>query len=597
MGKETKLSMLLHQMEEHGYSTSPLNDTKRWVSRYLQFKDAHPHLSDNEIVDVLSQAKSPAVSSSIRRAISNYLRYVSTGIAPTPCRKKDCSYLLDEPSANWKTFFAYAEQSFAKSTIKGWKRIAYVILEVKLENSDLSYGEIVTLLGKRYHGNTYASVKHVAGQMAYFERTGECLPLKKHSVKRINKYGRLSSDKKAKWDRLLSGLCANGNKPSTIRFMRNLIGRVEAMRRDNPSISYEDIQSCISKNLITRANQRELARSLRIMEAYEETGILPKGHAPQNRKTIPTLQLGDEFRHIVENYEISCHANIYRKKTSIYSAVRVLVNQLLRLQAMGIKNISEIQETHLTELFSRFKGPSTPQIVKNALLLCRDNDECARVARLIPIKRRKRPNIQRLTPSEFEAIKETLSSDDTSLLSLRDKAIGILALFTALRRCDIVALKLDDIDWQEETITVQQQKTGVRFVLPLRPNVGNALYDYITLERPKSQDREVFLSTINQHVWGSHKMSAQSLYDVSVKICKCAGIRQNKEDRKGLHIFRHNVATSMLERDVPLPVISHTLGHSNPESLNAYLGADMKHLKECALSIAEYPIRKEVFDD
>lgn len=173
----------------------------------------------------------------------------------------------------------------------------------------------------------------------------------------------------------------------------------------------------------------------------------------------------------------------------------------------------------------------------------------------------------------------------------------MLALFTALRRCDIVALKLDDIDWRKETITIQQQKTGVKIVLPLRPNVGNALYEYITLERPHTQIREVFLTTIHQHVWEVRKMAVQSLYDVSVKICNCAGIRQNKKDRKGLHLFRHNLATSMLEHDVPLPVISQTLGHTSSESLNAYLGADMKHLKVCALSIAEYTIRKEVFDD
>lgn len=74
-----------------------------------------------------------------------------------------------------------------------------------------------------------------------------------------------------------------------------------------------------------------------------------------------------------------------------------------------------------------------------------------------------------------------------------------------------------------------------------------------------------------------------------------AGIRNSPDDRRGLHLFRHYVATSLLENGVEQPVISSTLGHQSPESLNSYLSADFVHLKECALSIDLFPIRKEVF--
>ena len=50
----------------------------------------------------------------------------------------------------------------------------------------------------------------------------------------------------------------------------------------------------------------------------------------------------------------------------------------------------------------------------------------------------------------------------------------------------------------------------------------------------------------------------------------------------------------MLECGVPQPVISRTLGHTAPDSLEPYLMADFKHLKECALSAAAYPIPEEV---
>jgi hypothetical protein len=50
-----------------------------------------------------------------------------------------------------------------------------------------------------------------------------------------------------------------------------------------------------------------------------------------------------------------------------------------------------------------------------------------------------------------------------------------------------------------------------------------------------------------------------------------------------------------LGNGVPQPVISRTLGHTSPNSLEAYLSADFKHLKECALSIEGFPVSEGVF--
>jgi len=81
---------------------------------------------------------------------------------------------------------------------------------------------------------------------------------------------------------------------------------------------------------------------------------------------------------------------------------------------------------------------------------------------------------------------------------------------------------------------------------------------------------------------------------VAVKIFKAAGIRQLRGDRKGFHIFRHHLATALLGNGVPQPVISRTLGHSSPNSLEPYLSADFAHLKECSMSIERFPVPEEV---
>ena len=73
------------------------------------------------------------------------------------------------------------------------------------------------------------------------------------------------------------------------------------------------------------------------------------------------------------------------------------------------------------------------------------------------------------------------------------------------------------------------------------------------------------------------------------------GIRQDKGARKGTHIFRHYLASSLMGNGIPQPIISRTLGHTSPDSLEPYLRADFVHLKECALSIENFSVAEDVF--
>ena len=66
-----------------------------------------------------------------------------------------------------------------------------------------------------------------------------------------------------------------------------------------------------------------------------------------------------------------------------------------------------------------------------------------------------------------------------------------------------------------------------------------------------------------------------------------------KGERRGSHVFRYHLATALMENKTTLPVISSIMGHTSPSSLERYLKADFKHLKECSISIEKFPVRKE----
>lgn len=51
----------------------------------------------------------------------------------------------------------------------------------------------------------------------------------------------------------------------------------------------------------------------------------------------------------------------------------------------------------------------------------------------------------------------------------------------------------------------------------------------------------------------------------------------------------------MLENNVDSALISASLGHKDPNSIDPYLNNDFKHLKECALSVEIFPLNEEAF--
>ena len=75
--------------------------------------------------------------------------------------------------------------------------------------------------------------------------------------------------------------------------------------------------------------------------------------------------------------------------------------------------------------------------------------------------------------------------DRCSAKGKRDYAILLLACRLGMRVGDIRTLKLDQLDWEDSIIEVEQSKTGTPLRLPLTSEVGEALIDYLKSGRPQ----------------------------------------------------------------------------------------------------------------
>jgi integrase len=285
-----------------------------------------------------------------------------------------------------------------------------------------------------------------------------------------------------------------------------------------------------------------------------------------------------------------------KKETTIYTESHNATTFLLALHQNGMDSFNKITESAVREFFFQngehcrnYSYKKNISAVFKSCIPFFPKDTCTRILSYLPALRQKRKNIQYLFAEEVSQIKAVLT-DSNSIIVLRDKAIGLLALYTGLRSCDIAGLTVDNIDWANDLIHIRQQKTDIPLEIPLTATVGNAIYDYLMLERPQSGLPEIFLSLSIPYA----RLNSSSLGNIAIKIMTTAKIRTNPGDRKGFHIFRHYLATALLGNDVSQPVISRILGHTSPDSINPYLSADFPHLKECALSIECFPLRKEV---
>jgi len=181
-----------------------------------------------------------------------------------------------------------------------------------------------------------------------------------------------------------------------------------------------------------------------------------------------------------------------------------------------------------------------------------------------------------------EDVEKLLSAvDKRNPLGKRDYAILLLAFRLGIRGCDIKRLKIGNFDFKgRKELQYIQSKTGNPVVLPLLPDVGWAVLDYLKDGRPHSDSPYIFVA----HVAPYDQLAEDNhMHNVVVKYARRAGITLRAEQKYGIHSLRHTLATSLLEHRTDVKDISQILGHEKPDTTNIYLKKDAEHLRECAL--------------
>lgn len=178
-----------------------------------------------------------------------------------------------------------------------------------------------------------------------------------------------------------------------------------------------------------------------------------------------------------------------------------------------------------------------------------------------------------LPPKQVEQL--LACCDRSTPTGKRDYAILLLLARLGLRGGEVVAMTLEDLDWERGEIVVRGK--GQRLErLPLPAEVGAALACYLRDVRPARATRRVFIR-MKAPLQG---LARSAICCVVRRALRRAGLNP---EFKGAHLLRHSLATDLLRRGASLGEIGQLLRHRQPTTTQIYAKVDIAALRGIAL--------------
>jgi integrase/recombinase XerD len=178
--------------------------------------------------------------------------------------------------------------------------------------------------------------------------------------------------------------------------------------------------------------------------------------------------------------------------------------------------------------------------------------------RTVPLVRVPRTLPKILSPGDVD----TLVS---SLRTHRDRAMVFAMVLGGLRRCEVLGLRLADIQVAERSLFIVDGKGGHQRVVPISNAFFAELGEYLVDERPKEAGTDAVFVTLKGPSRG--KVMTADGVDMMLRAAR---------DRAGLeratcHQFRHTCLTRLREAGMALEAVQAQAGHVSIESTRIYL--------------------------
>lgn len=199
------------------------------------------------------------------------------------------------------------------------------------------------------------------------------------------------------------------------------------------------------------------------------------------------------------------------------------------------------------------------------------------------------PKLEKRLPkhvlNQSEAEQVINLADVTTALGLRDRAILETLYSTGIRRLELIHLKLYDLDAERGTVMVRQGKGKKDRMIPIGDRAIAWIEKYLHTARPELitgvDEGVLFLTNLGEAF-------------TPCRLTQLVGNYVNRADlgkTGSCHLFRHTMATLMLEHGADIRYIQEMLGHVKIDTTQIYTQVSIRKLKQ--IHTATHPARLE----
>ena len=194
-----------------------------------------------------------------------------------------------------------------------------------------------------------------------------------------------------------------------------------------------------------------------------------------------------------------------------------------------------------------------------------------------------------LTVAEVEQVINAIDTLDASGLGVRDRAMLELLYSTGMRRGELVALRIDDVDLTRGTALIRQGKGAKDRMVPVGERACRWAEKYLYTVRERLLDVAdtgvLFLARHGEGLQGKQLSVIVRKAIASANLARFADTHPNA----ACHLFRHACATHMLENGADIRYIQALLGHADLSTTEVYTRVSIMKLKE--VHAATHPAR------
>jgi len=172
-------------------------------------------------------------------------------------------------------------------------------------------------------------------------------------------------------------------------------------------------------------------------------------------------------------------------------------------------------------------------------------------------------------PKPASRIPNAISEDEAQQLigaveSPFEGAMMLLMLTAGLRRSEVGAIRLEDVDLENQSLLVRGKGAKQRMV-PLMPQTAEAIRNYLAA-RPEVDQPYLFLNPQGQ------RLANDYLNRTLRRILARTGLAK----RITPHMLRHTFATHLVRNGVDVRTVQELLGHSDLQTTANYLHSDTR---------------------